>query len=90
MVNTVLVPKPPVTDVWVAATWDEFLAASAQSELEQSSCYYDLGMMRIETMPIGFAHGKDNSTLVMVSTLFGTMRNIAFSALTNASFRKLG
>jgi Uma2 family endonuclease len=90
MVSTLPLPKSLLTDTWVEATWDEFLAASEHSEIEKLSCYYDLGWMRIETMPIGFAHGKDNSTLATTIILYGTMRNIPFLSLTNASFQKSG
>jgi Uma2 family endonuclease len=98
MVSMLPPPKSFVTDTWVAATWDEFLAASQHSEVDKSSGYYDLGWMRIETMPmvydrpevIGYAHGKDNSTLTTALTLYGTMRNIPFLSLTNVSFQKAG
>ena len=90
MVNTLPIPKSLVLNTWVTATWAEFLAASEHAEIEKSNCYYDAGWMRIETMPIGFAHGKDNSTLAAVITLYGTMRSIPFMAVTNTSFRKSG
>jgi Uma2 family endonuclease len=80
----------PTTDTWIPATWDEFLTASAQSELNKTRCYYDNGWMRIETMSLGFSHGKDNSTLAAVVTPYGTLKNIPFLSITNSSFRKTG
>jgi Uma2 family endonuclease len=77
-----------VTDTWVPATWEEFLAIVDRPELEKARCYYDDGWMRIETMPIGFAHGRDNSLLASVVTLYGTLKNLSFLSLTNCSFRK--
>jgi Uma2 family endonuclease len=83
-------PQPTTTDSWVPATWDQFLVASEQAEPEKIRCYYDTGWMRIETMTLGFAHGKDNSTLATVVTLYGTLKNIPFLSVTNSSFRKTG
>lgn len=90
MVNTLPVPQNLMTDTWIAATWSEFLAISEHPALEKARCYYDSGLMRIETMPIGFAHGRDNSTLASVVTLYGTLKNISFLSITNGSFRKTG
>lgn len=88
MVNTLPAPQNLVTDTWVPATWEEFLAIVDRPELEKARCYYDDGWMRIETMPIGFAHGRDNSLLASVVTLYGTLKNLSFLSLTNCSFRK--
>jgi hypothetical protein len=41
-------------------------------------------------MPIGFAHGRDNSLLASVVTLYGTLKNLPFLSITNGSFRKAG
>ncbi|MGC8713940.1 MAG: hypothetical protein ACP5RH_16240 [Leptodesmis sp.] len=57
MIDTLPVPQNLLTDTWVAATWEEFLALSERPELEKARCYYDAGWMRIEAMPIGSAHG---------------------------------
>jgi hypothetical protein len=59
MVSTLPTPKSLVMDTWVAATWEEFLAASADSEVEQLRCYYDTGWMRIESMGVGSGHSQD-------------------------------
>ncbi len=97
MVNILPTPQNLATDSWVSATWEEFLAISAERnseetvdrpEFEKTRCYYDAGWMRIETMPIGFAHGRDNSLLASVVTLYGTLKNLPFLSITNGSFRK--
>lgn len=90
MVNTLPAPENLLTDTWVSATWEEFLVLSERSDLEQSRCYYDAGWMRIETMPIGSAHGQDNSILAAVVSLYGTLKEITYVAFTNTSFRKTG
>jgi Uma2 family endonuclease len=90
MVNTLPAQQKLLTDTWVPATWDQFLVISERSEREQTRCYYDANWMRIETMPIGFAHGRDNALLASIVTLYGTLKNLPFLSITNGSFRKAG
>ncbi|NJP11227.1 MAG: Uma2 family endonuclease [Leptolyngbyaceae cyanobacterium RU_5_1] len=90
MVNTLPAPQNLVADTWVPATWKEFLAIADRPELEKARCYYDAGWMRIETMPIGSAHGQDNSILAAVISLYGTLKEITYVSFTNTSFRKAG
>jgi Uma2 family endonuclease len=90
MVSTLPNPEDMVTDAWVKATWAEFLAASAHSEVEQKTCYYDAGWMRIETIGGGSGHGQDHSTLASVVSLYGTLKNLPYVAFTNSSFQKIG
>ena len=90
MVSTLAIPKQIITDDWVPATWEEFLVVSEDSEQTKARCYYDLGLMRIETMPTGSAHGRNNLTLTAVVTLYGTLKNFAFISFTNCSFRQIG
>ena len=90
MVNTLPTPPTFTTDAWVRGTWDEFLTLTQRPELEKARCYYDTGWMRLETMPIGSAHGQDNSILAAVVSLYGTLKDIHYIAFTNGSFRKTG
>ncbi|OLP16548.1 hypothetical protein BST81_20325 [Leptolyngbya sp. 'hensonii'] len=90
MVNTIPPLQNTITDIWVPATWEEFLVLCDQPELEQARCYYDAGWMRIETMPIGSAHGQDNSILAAVISLYGTLKEMTYVSFTNTSFRKAG
>lgn len=90
MVNILPTPQHLITDTWVLATWEEFLVLSEGLELEQVRCYYDAPWMRIEAMPIGFAHGRDNSLLASVVSLYGTLKNLPFLSITNGSFRAAG
>ena len=90
MVNTLPIPQSLIPDTWVSATWEEFLALSERPELDQARYYYDGGWMRVETMPIGFAHGRDNSLLASIVSLYGTLKNLPFLSITNGSFRKAG
>lgn len=90
MVNTLPVPLNLVTDAWVKATWEEFLALADSPELERARFYYDNGYMRIETMPIGSGHSQDNTILSQTVSLYGTIKNIRIKGFTNGSFRKQG
>jgi len=90
MVNIIPAPQNLVTDAWVRATWEEYVLIVARPEFEKTRCYYDAGYMRIETMPIGSAHGQDNSILAAMISLYGTLKNITYVSFTNTSFRKAG
>ncbi len=79
-----------VTDTWVKATWEEFLVASEHSELEKTRCYYDSGLMRIETMGVGLGHGQDNTLMSQVVSLYAIVNNLRIKGFTNSSFRREG
>ncbi|NJN58578.1 MAG: Uma2 family endonuclease [Leptolyngbyaceae cyanobacterium SL_5_9] len=88
MANALPVPHNLVTDAWVKATWEEFLALADSPELERARFYYDNGYTRIETMPIGSGHSQDNTLLSQTVSLYGTIKNIRIKGFTNGSFRK--
>jgi Uma2 family endonuclease len=90
MVNTLPTPQNLVTDTWIPASWEHFLSLGESPASEKASFYYDSGYMRIETMPIGSGHGRDNTLLSQVISLFGTIKNIRIVGFTNSSFRKMG
>jgi hypothetical protein len=54
MVN---VSSPPTLNTWVKTTWDDFAKLAHHADFDQARFYYELGWMRIETLPIGSAHG---------------------------------
>jgi Uma2 family endonuclease len=87
MVSTLPTPKSLVTDAWVVATWEEFLAASEDSEVKPLSCYYDAGWMRIETMGVDSGHSQDNTLISQVVSLYGLVKNLRVKGFTNGSFR---
>ncbi len=41
------------TDIWVAATWEEFIAMADDPAYCKAKCYYRNGQMRIETRSVG-------------------------------------
>ncbi|PZO39820.1 MAG: hypothetical protein DCF19_13075 [Pseudanabaena frigida] len=77
-----------VSDLWVKASWDEFLALSEEPNLDKARFYYDQNLMRIEMSPVGPIHAHENSIVSNVIRLFATLANITIYEYTNCSFRK--
>jgi Uma2 family endonuclease len=78
------------TDIWVKATWEEFLAFAEDSAWEKGKFYYDREHMRVEMSPVGPLHARHNSIIPYVVILFAALRNIRVVQFANASFRKTG
>ena len=78
------------TDIWVKATWEEFLNFAEDSAWEKGKFYYYEQHMRVEISPVGPLHARHNSIIPYVVILFATLRNIRVVQFANASFRKAG
>lgn len=89
-----MVQAPPLitipTDIWVKATWEEFLALTENPQYAEGKFYYDQGYVRIEMAPLGSAHSQDNSIISTVIVIYAALKNIRIKELTNPSFRKTG
>ncbi|MGF1479976.1 MAG: Uma2 family endonuclease [Cyanophyceae cyanobacterium] len=83
------VPKL-ISDTWVKATWEEFIALADDPQYAEGRCYYDEGYLRIEMAALGPAHGQDNSIVSTVVVVYAAVNNIPIKELTNTSFRKIG
>jgi Uma2 family endonuclease len=81
--------KLPINE-WAIATWDEYIQASAEPQLEKAKCYYHNRQLRIEMTPQGYDHSYDNFSIGYAVALFGGIRAIPISGVTNCSFRKSG
>ena len=79
-----------VTDTWVKATWEEFIAWADNPEYDQCKFYYDRGYMRIDMAAVGPRHGRQNSIMAYLVILFASFKNIQIVEFTNTSFRKAG
>jgi Uma2 family endonuclease len=93
MANTITTtPKAEiVSDRWIQATWDEFMALSDDPvHAETARFYYDHDTMRIEMAALGPIHAHENSIVSNVVRLFAMVRNICMYEYTNCSFRKKG
>lgn len=78
------------TDIWVKASWSEFLALADNPNYEKGKFYYYRGYMRSEMSPVGPLHARENSITSRVISLYATLKNIRIVELINASFRKPG
>ena len=86
MVNTLSAVE---TNTWIRATWDDFIASTENPELQKAHFYYDSGYMRIENMPIGPVHGRDNLIVASAVDLYGAFNNLQLIAFAGTSFRKV-
>lgn len=77
-------------DAWVKATWDDFVTLTDEPEYETGRGYFDGGRMRIEMAALGPGHGRHNSVVMDVVTIYALCRNISLVKLINSSFRKTG
>lgn len=81
------------TDVWVEASWDEYIQAIEDpnaKNLGKSRGYYHAGKMRIEAMPIGSDHADAHAILLLAVSLFAIVKNFALTTKDNCSYRKTG
>lgn len=85
-----LSPAPIQTDTWVKATWQTFAALSHQPQYQGGRAYFNSGYMRIEMAPLGAGHGRQNTVISQLVSLFGMLRNLRIARFTNCSFRKAG
>ncbi len=49
-----------ITDRWIKASWEEYLAAIKNFPENQGKSYYYNGYYRLEMTPIGFEHARDH------------------------------
>jgi Uma2 family endonuclease len=89
MTTSPTLPQNFITDTWVKATWEEFMALAYNPTYETAKAYYNRGKARIEMTPIGWNHAEDNSIISTLVILFCALRRIPVKELTNCSFRKM-
>ena len=85
---TLSTPQRIQTDIWVKATWEEFVAAMDDPSYEEGSGYFDNSYMRIEMAALVAGHGRHNSVVSKIVSLFAMVRNLRMAEFTNCSFRK--
>lgn len=82
------VQTPLPANVWIGASWEDYLQTLAAPELAKAKGYYHKGHMRVEMSPVGHDHAADNSMVDFVVRLFCTLQGIAFKGLVNCSYRQ--
>lgn len=88
-----MVTSPPqqiLTDTWVSASWDEFLAIADNPAYEDGRAYFDAGGMRIEMAALGAGHGRQNAVVIKVVDIYAALRQLKIIGFINCSFRKVG
>lgn len=79
-----------LTDIWVKATWEDYLQITADSVYEKAQCYYDNNQLLIEMSPIGASHARDNGIIYFIINLYCTLNNIPANGLIACSYRQPG
>jgi len=78
------------TDIWVVASWEEFIEMADHPAYNKAKCYYRNGQMRIETMSVGPDHASDNTVISFAVNLFCTIKGISVNGFNKCSYRKTG
>ncbi|MFN6560317.1 MAG: Uma2 family endonuclease [Nostoc sp. ChiSLP01] len=79
-----------LTDIWIPASWDEYIQIIENPTYEKAKGYYHNGHMRIEMPPLGHDHACDNTIITFAVNLFCTIKGILAKGLTNCTYRKTG
>ena len=79
-----------LTDTWVEATWDEFVAIAYDPSYIEGKAYFDAGDMRIEMASLGTGHGRQNGVVWDAVTFFVAARKLDVAKYVNSSFSKQG
>jgi Uma2 family endonuclease len=80
----------PRTDIWIAASWEDYVRAIEDPLYEQAKGYYYKGHMRLEMLPVSFDHGKDHVVIIFGVTLFAALKGIPATGLDTTTLRKTG
>lgn len=59
-----------LTDIWVVATWNEYIETLESPGYEKAKSYYHNGRMLIVIAPTGFAHSCDHTIILLLLTCF--------------------
>lgn len=78
------------TDIWIKATWDEYLQAVDALDNEKAKGYYYNGEYRLEMPPVGFDHSTNHAIIMLAISLYAISKQIPFISLNRCSFRKAG
>ncbi|HAA28437.1 MAG TPA: hypothetical protein DCE56_13080 [Cyanobacteria bacterium UBA8553] len=78
----------PLSDTWLAATWDEYIQIIEKPEYEKAKGYYHNGQMRIEMPPVGNDHASDHTIIIGAITLFAATKGINLNGKDNCTYRK--
>jgi Uma2 family endonuclease len=80
----------PVTDMWVMASWEDYLHVVEDPAYERAKGYYYNGKMRVEMSPIGNDHSRDHSIAIYAVHLFAALKGLDLDGHDNCTYRKAG
>lgn len=80
----------PLTDCWIAASWEEYARQIEAPGYEKAIGYYYRGHMRLEMLPVGFDHGTDHNVVALVINLYGICKGIPLTLADNCTYRRTG
>ncbi len=87
MVNT---SARSTTDIWVTASWNEYLQNIEKAIDNKTKSYYYNGKYRIEMTPIGNEHSQDHFIINYAIYLYATLKSIKLNGKDNCSYRQPG
>jgi len=77
-------------DVWILATWDEFVSIADDPASSKLKGYYYSGRMRFEPMSTGSDHSNDHALILFAITFFTAHYRIPATAKDGCAYRKPG
>lgn len=78
------------SDIWVIATWNEYIQAIEDPTCEKAKSYYHNGQLRREMSPIGSDHASDHTIIIFAVNLFATLKGIPLNGRDNCTYRLSG
>src|SRR6476646_3879132 len=78
------------TDIWVSATWEEYIQVTDDPAYAKAKGYYGNGRMRIEIVGVGPDHASVNTLIIFAINLYCTLLGVPLQGLTNCSYRQAG
>jgi Uma2 family endonuclease len=77
-------------NVWLPATWEEFVTIADDPASAKLKGYYYSGRMRFEPMSTGSDHSNDHALIIFAITFFAAHHRIPATAKDGCSYRKVG
>lgn len=83
------IPTPFTLESWTPASWEEFLRISENPDFEKAKFYFYHGSY-FSNMGVGSNHAFDNTSVIILLSIFCMLKDIPIKGLTNCSYRKQG
>lgn len=77
-------------NLWLPATWEEFVNLADDPASSKLKSYYYIGRMRFEPMSTGSDHSKDHTIIILSVGLYATLQGIPLNGHDGCSYRKVG